>query len=156
MLTSQSRMFLLSLLCLYSAVNGAYYIIDGTSYYLEENIKVPWDEALSDCQNRSMTLVSFETRREFEKVVQFLYYSVHDLLWIWTGGHRTANTSSWNWDAGSSITEFHWAEFQPNLPQDEDACINFCGLYKAWDDDECLLQLSYMCEEVHENEVPVI
>lgn len=95
--------------------------------YIEE--KMPWDKALSYCQQRYTDLAPVSNERDNLKL-QELSHNLND--YIWFGLLRNlSDKNKWLWSGGGEVTELCWKQGQPENRPNEDY-----GLFdnKKWRD----------------------
>lgn len=117
--------------------------ISSKYYYISNNAKVNWFEAVAACRAKGGELVTFESKLEYEEVVKHLLESED----YWTAINDLAKEGVYVSVATDKAAPFFmWQTGEPNNVGEED-CVNLKDYYShRFNDMSCESKSEYICE----------
>jgi hypothetical protein len=101
---------------------------------------LPWEEAVSACQDWGGLLVGIESPLEHDFVAAL---SDTD---IWLGVNDRAAEGTFVGTDGAPVVFFNWSEGQPDDFLGEEDCVALRSLDLLWNDTSCTAEKAYVCE----------
>lgn len=113
-------------------------------YYISNNAKVNWFEAVAACRAKGGELVTFESKLEYEEVVKRLLQSED----YWTAINDLAKEGVYVSVATDKAAPFFmWLTGEPNNVGEEEDCVNLKHYYfHQFNDMSCESKSEYICE----------
>ncbi|XP_065358507.1 C-type lectin 37Db-like [Calliphora vicina] len=107
--------------------------------------RLNWDAAFSNCKAKGMNLVSIKTREEMEYLKQFLKETYGGVSPLWLGAYRENGQYVW-FATGEKIKNFFWHAGEPNDKSGNENCIHTWETDFDWNDNDCELELGFICD----------
>ena len=112
----------------------------GACYRYVSDQQLEWDAARDDCEAWGGSLAAITTAEENE----FVAARVDSDTWLGGTDSGSGQEGSWRWVSGESWDFTSFAFGEPNGSGD---CLQlWYTVGAAWDDFDCELELSYLCE----------
>jgi len=121
----------------------------GGGCYFHSLFKLNWFRAMEFCHSfgSHVSLACIETRRENERIKEWLNKYGDHSTGVWVGGSDNGHVGRWAWfPTGQLIRNFNWGPAQPSGgPQH---CMYVVGgvLGYQWADFHCDFEMNFLCE----------
>jgi len=121
----------------------------GGGCYFHSLFKLNWFRAMEFCHSfgSHVSLACIETRRENERIKEWLNEFGDHSTGVWVGGSDNGHVGRWAWfPTGQLIRNFNWGPAQPSGgPQH---CMYVVGgiLGYQWADFQCDFEMNFLCE----------
>ncbi|XP_065344693.1 uncharacterized protein LOC135942492 [Cloeon dipterum] len=131
------------------AVVGEYIDVNGREMFVGSDW-VGATLAAEECTAIGKKLVSFDDLTKYLDLLAVLRnkedYAYH---FFWTSGSRRAAETMWYWNDAGFVTGTFWAFRQPDVSQDQTACLKFTvepNSDALWYDETCDEYIRFVCE----------
>jgi len=119
----------------------------GDSCYCFSKSQKNWTEAYDYCERHNMSLLSFETKEESERISSYIKQSGLPQDFYWTSGKDDISEGNWMWASiQENITFENWRANQPDGGQKENCLYLHSRDEFKWGDWLCHLAEQFICE----------
>ena len=128
-------------------------LIDGGCYSFSRR-RVGWIEARKLCEEETLRLVSIETERKRDALLEHIVRRGSRRYEYWLSGNDIDRETVWQWapaSSGGTVPAFGWLE-EPYRSSEEN-CLSWTvtnsrnrGLLEGWHGSSCCNNLRYICE----------
>ncbi|KAI8125169.1 hypothetical protein FF38_06717 [Lucilia cuprina] len=136
--------------CIHSFGN-IYITADNKLYYIDENQKYTWFDALSECLKLNMNLVTIETYSKSEEINYLVKETFGKVVVLWVGGImiRNSDTRNYTWmPIGQQFNYTYWKVNNPDFTNNNEYCVEIgWGSDMEWNDDNCGYKYGFICEQ---------
>ncbi|XP_065361565.1 lectin subunit alpha-like [Calliphora vicina] len=133
---------------------GRMYTADSTNkYYIENDQKYTWIEALAKCRKMNMSLLTIDTVTKSNEINQLVQHIFSKKVTLWVGGFRMRHpTHHFVWvETGKPFTYTYWEGKNPDFKGQNEYCIDIgWGNKMEWNDDSCNFETGFVCEPNHQ------
>ncbi|XP_005186597.1 lectin subunit alpha [Musca domestica] len=121
---------------------------DGSLYYVENEQKFNWFEALHECARKNMSLIAidrYDRHFQIDTLIRSLFPTSPP---FWIAGHDMAVDTRYQWATTGEIFTFtNWGQGQPGRSNNNEHCILIWTTWD-WHDLPCTSsKLGFICEE---------
>ncbi|KNC26867.1 hypothetical protein FF38_03342 [Lucilia cuprina] len=121
-------------------------------YYIENEQKYKWVEALSTCLEMNMSLVTIDTASKSNEINRLVLKTFGKKVELWVGGLRNRYPSQhFTWiPTAKSFTNTYWEGKNPDNSGNAEYCVEIgWGNNMEWNDKSCDYELGFICEPNH-------
>lgn len=119
----------------------------GDSCYCFSKTQKNWTDAYDYCEKHNMSLLSFETQEESQRIGDYIKQSGLPQDFYWTSGKDDTSEGNWVWASiQENVTFENWRANQPDGGQKENCLYLHSRDEFKWGDWLCHLAEQFICE----------
>ncbi|KAM7361066.1 lectin subunit alpha-like [Cochliomyia hominivorax] len=125
------------------------YTSDGKKfYYIENDYKYDWFEALTKCARMNMSLLTIDSKSKSENINQIVLKTFGKNVVLWVGGYAVGPNRQYTWVAtGEEFTYTLWSGPNPDFYNKEEFCMQIgWSSSMGWNDNNCIKKFGFICE----------
>ncbi|XP_037822316.1 lectin subunit alpha-like [Lucilia sericata] len=123
------------------------------TYYIENEEKYNWFQALTKCASMDMSLVTIDSQEKSDDLNALLTNTFGTINPLWIGALlNDLSPRQYSWiSTGDNLTYTNWADGQPNFLARQEYCIQVTSTEDPdhpiqWDDEKCSRPYGFICE----------
>ncbi|KAM7361070.1 lectin subunit alpha-like [Cochliomyia hominivorax] len=125
------------------------YTSDGKKiFYIENEYKYDWFEALTKCARMNMTLLTIDSKSKSDNINQIVLKTFGKNIVLWAGGYAVGTNRDFKWVAtGEEFTYTFWHGANPDFSGKVEFCMQIgWGSKMEWNDNNCTKKFGFVCE----------
>ncbi|XP_065368984.1 ladderlectin-like [Calliphora vicina] len=117
-------------------------------YYMDNELKYTWFNALAKCNSMNMSLVTIDTKEKSDEITDLMKNTFAKVNPLWIGGVAIGSDHHYVWiSTGRKFTFTNWAAGEPSYSSETELCLlNGWSDKMLWNDHQCHKNYGVMCE----------
>ncbi|KAM7361457.1 uncharacterized protein ACRADG_012072 [Cochliomyia hominivorax] len=129
--------------------SGKFYTSDQNNiYFIDDEYKYSWFDALTNCVNLNMNLVAIETKEKSDEINSLLRKEFKNINTFWIGAVANGKDRHYVWISnGHTVSFTNWHPGQPDFYNSNEYCIQIGRNNQfQWNDHDCVVEFGLICE----------